>query len=92
MPAPVSILLVNQIHHHLYHYVLLFRLALGNHQREGHEGVVGDALSAVFVIEDAVVIEEPEKQSGCDALLPSLNEWFLVTRYSNIAAFSSTLG
>lgn len=25
-------------------------------------------------------------------LLPSLKEWFLVTRYSSIAAFSSTLG
>ena len=61
MPAPVSILLVNQIHHHLYHYVLLFRFALRNHQREGHEGVVGDALSAIGGVKDAVVVEESDE-------------------------------
>jgi len=69
MPAPVSVVLVDQIHHHLHHHVLLLRFALGNHQREGHEGVVSDALAAVFVIEDAVVVEEPEEQRGGDAFV-----------------------
>ena len=34
------VLLVNQVNHNLYHYVLLLRLALGNHQSKGYKGVV----------------------------------------------------
>ena len=65
----LSVVLIDQIHHHLHHHVLLLRFALGNHQREGHEGVVSDALAAVFVIEDAVVVEEPKEQCGGDAFV-----------------------
>ena len=64
-----SIPLINQVHHDLDHYVFFFRLALGNHQGQGDEGVVGEAFGAVFAIEDAVVVEEPEEQGGGDAFV-----------------------
>lgn len=35
---------VNQADYDLYHRVHLVRMALGNHQCQGHEGGVGDAL------------------------------------------------
>jgi hypothetical protein len=55
----VSVVLVDQIHHHLHHYVLFLGLAFGNHQGEGHQRVVGDTLGTVFVVEDAIVVEKP---------------------------------
>ena len=56
--------LINQIHHHLHHHIFLLGAALGNHQREGHEGVVRQALGAVGAVEDAVVVQEPKEQGG----------------------------
>ena len=49
---PLLIPLVNQIHHDLHHYILFLGAALGNHQREGHEGVVRQALGAIGAVED----------------------------------------
>ena len=51
--------LINQIHHHLHHYILFLGFALGNHQGQCNQGVVGYALAAVLAVEDAVVVEEP---------------------------------
>jgi len=36
--------MVNQIHHDFHHHVLFLRSALGNHQRQGYEGVGGPSL------------------------------------------------
>ena len=69
MSAPVSVVLVDQIHHHLDHHILFLRIAFRNHQGESHQSVVGDALGAVFVIEDAVIVEEPEEQRGGDTFV-----------------------
>lgn len=50
-PFSIFLFLSNQIHHHLHHHIFLFRAALRNHQCEGHEGAVGDALRSVGVVE-----------------------------------------
>ena len=38
------VLLIDQIHYDFYHYVFLFRLALGNHQGQGYKGVISQTL------------------------------------------------
>ena len=63
------ILLVNQIHHYLHHHILFLGTALCNHQRQGHEGVVGYALASVGTIEDMVVVEEPKEERGGNAFI-----------------------
>ena len=42
--------LIYQIHHHLYHHILFLGAALGNHQRKGNEGVIGQTLSAIGTV------------------------------------------
>ena len=39
--------------------VLFFGAAFGNHQREGHKCIVGNALAAVLAVKDVVVVQEP---------------------------------
>ncbi len=39
----LSVRLIDEVYHHFYHYVFLFRLALCNHQREGNERIVSNA-------------------------------------------------
>ena len=63
------ILLINQVHYHLHHHIFLLSLALSNHQSQGNEGIVSQSLGAVFAIEDAVVVEEPKEEGGCNALI-----------------------
>lgn len=48
------------------HHILLFRAALCDQQRHGHEGVVRDSLRAVFAIENLILLQEPEKQRRRD--------------------------
>ena len=55
------IILIDKIHYHLHHHVLFFRPTLGNHQREGYEGIVRQSFAAIGAIEDAVVVEEPKE-------------------------------
>ena len=47
------ILSVNQIHNDLHHYILLLGSTLGNHQRERHKCVVGNALVSVLGVKHA---------------------------------------
>ena len=42
--------LINQIHHHLYHHILFLGATLGNHQRKGNEGVIGQTLGTVGTV------------------------------------------
>lgn len=60
----LSVRLIDKIYHHFYHYIFLFRLTLCYHQREGNERVISNAFGAIGTIEDAVVIHEPEEESG----------------------------
>ena len=70
LQIPFSIIvLIDQIDYHFDHHVLLIRAALGNHEREGHEGIVGDSFMSVRSIEDVVTIEEPEEKHGCNAFV-----------------------
>ena len=42
------ILLINQIYNHFHHDILFLGAALGNHQGEGNEGVVGTRIKSLF--------------------------------------------
>ena len=61
--------LVNQINHNFYHHILLFRLALGNHQSQGYKGVVCQSLGTVLTIEYTIIIEEPKEQRGSNTFV-----------------------
>ena len=65
----LSVFLIDQVHHHLHHDILLLCLALGNHQGKCYERVVCQSLGAVFTVEDAVVVEEPQEERGGNALV-----------------------
>lgn len=56
------IVFVDEVDDDFDHCVLFFGAAFGNHQSEGDEGVVSDALSAILVIKNAVAVEEPQEQ------------------------------
>ena len=70
--SSLFISLIDQVHYHLHHHILLFSLALGNHQRKSNESVISYTLGAVFTIEDVVVVEEPEEEGGGNALVSFL--------------------
>ena len=52
----LSIVFVDQVYYNLYHDILFLCSAFGYHEREGDECPVGDALSAVFTVKDAVIV------------------------------------
>ena len=55
------VILVDKIDDDFDHCVLFFGAAFGNHQGEGDEGIVGDALGAILVIKNAIAVEEPQE-------------------------------
>lgn len=57
----VSVILIDEVDDDFDHCVLFLSAAFGNHQSEGDEGVVSDALSAILVVKNAVAIEEPQE-------------------------------
>ena len=63
------IFLINKIDDDFDHCVFFFGAAFGDHEGEGNEGVVGDALGSVLIIKDAVAIEEPQEQCGGNAFV-----------------------
>ena len=48
--------LINQIYYDLHHHVFLLRLAFSDHQRQGYESVISQALRAVSTIEDTIIV------------------------------------
>ena len=63
------VLLIDQINHYFYHHILFFCFTLSNHQCEGDEGVISQALRSIRAIENAIIIEEPQEQCGSNALV-----------------------
>ena len=63
------ILLINQIYNHFHHDIFFLGAALGNHQGEGNEGVVGNTLWTIGTIENAVAVEEPQEERGGNAFV-----------------------
>lgn len=57
----ILIVLVDKIDDDFDHCVLFFGTAFGNHQGEGDEGIVGDALGAILIIKDAVTVKKPQE-------------------------------
>lgn len=55
----ILIVLVDKVDDDFDHCVLFFGAAFGDHEGEGDEGVVGDALGTVLIIKDAIAVEEP---------------------------------
>lgn len=64
-----SLPVFDQIHDHFGQNVLLVRTAFCNHQRDGDQRVVGDMPGTVGAVKDAVLLHEPEKQGGANALV-----------------------
>ena len=58
-----KVILINQIHHHLHHHILFLRAALGYHQRECHQGIVGNTLPAVLSIQNTVSLHKRAKNA-----------------------------
>ena len=56
-----SVILVDKVDDDFYHRILFLGAAFGDHEGEGYEGVVSDALGTVLIIQDAVAIEEPQE-------------------------------
>ena len=56
-----SIVLVDEVDDDFYHCVLFLSAAFCYHKGKGDEGVVGNALGAVFVVENAVAVEKPQE-------------------------------
>jgi len=61
--------LIDKIDYYFHHHILLLRLALGNHQRQSHKGVIGQTFRTICTVKDAVVVEEPKEQRGCNAFV-----------------------
>lgn len=65
----ILIILVYEVDNDFDHCVFFFGAAFGDHQSEGYEGVVSDALGAVFIVKDAITVEEPQEQCGGNAFV-----------------------
>ena len=63
------VVLIYQIHYHLRHHILLLGAALGDHQRQGDQCVVVQKARAVGKVKNAVVLQEPQEQERCNALV-----------------------
>lgn len=57
----ILIILIDQVNDDFDHCVLFFGATFGNHQGEGDEGIVGDALGANLIIKDAVTVKKPQE-------------------------------
>lgn len=55
------IVFIDQIHHNLCHYILLFRAALGNHQRQGDQCIVIQKARTVSTVKNPIVFQEPKE-------------------------------
>ena len=64
-----SVLLVDEVDDDFNHCVLFLSAAFCYHKGKGDEGVVGNALCAVFVVENAIAVEEPQEQCGGNAFV-----------------------
>ena len=64
-----SVILVDEVDDDFNHCVLFLSAAFCYHKGKGDEGVVGYALCAVFGVENAIAVEEPQEQCGCDAFV-----------------------
>ncbi len=58
------VVLINQVYDNLLHRIFLFRPALGDHQGQGNQGIVGNTLRPVLIVKNAVAVEKPQEQSG----------------------------
>ena len=68
-----SLFSVYKIHNHFDKDVHLVHPAFGDHQGQCDKGTIGDSLSSIRTVEDAVVLKEPEEQGCCNSLV-SINE------------------
>lgn len=66
--------------------------ALGDEKSQPHQGIVGKALGAICMVEDAIGSEEEHKDCGSYPLVAVAEDVFFTTKYSKLADFSSMLG
>jgi hypothetical protein len=72
--------LVDQTHHDPGHHLFFVGFTLRDHQRQCNQRVVRQFARPVGVIEQAVLLEEPDEEKSGDPLIASEKEWFLITK------------
>jgi hypothetical protein len=65
-PNGLIVIPVDEVDDHLDDSLFFLGPALGNEERQGHQGIVGQSLAAVSPVEDAVSTEEVDEQSCRD--------------------------
>ena len=62
--SPLLVAAIYQIDNHLNNGILLFRFALRNQQRQGDQGIVGQAFAAITTVEDIVGVEKVDENGS----------------------------
>ena len=88
----MSIVLINQVHHNLRHYIFLFCATLSNHERQSDQRIVIQKARTVSTVKNPIVFQEPKEQESGDTLVTVAERMVLNRQIEQIAAFSSTLG
>ena len=92
MPAYDSIPAVDQIDDQFDHGLLIRRIALCDHQRDGHQCVVGNPLGAIFAVKRFVAGQKSDEQ-GCGDTFVTVAEGVVFDHeVKQVGGFSSTLG
>ncbi len=60
---------INQADDNLCHHVLLVWLALGDHECQCHKRIVRELARSVRAVEDRILLQEPDKEEGCDTFV-----------------------
>ena len=69
IPANSLIPAVYQIDDQLDHGLFIRWIALCDHQRDGHQCIVGNPLGAIFAVKGMVLFHKPEKQRCSNAFV-----------------------
>lgn len=86
------VVLVDKIDNDFNHHVFFFSPAFGNHESEGDERVICDALVSVRGIENAIAVHKPKEERGGDTFVAIGEGVILGDEIEEHGAFSSTLG
>ena len=65
----VSIVLINQVHHNLRHYIFLFCATLSNHERQSDQRIVIQKARTISTVKNPIVFQKPKEQKRCDAFV-----------------------
>ena len=55
---------IDQAHYHLRHHLLFVGLTFSDHECQGDQCIVRELSSAIYVIQDAILLQEPNEKEG----------------------------